>query len=77
MKEIERKRLEQLGAHILKLQQERGLSARELASRCDLDFSKINKIGRGKINFTVATLIELATGLGLPPKALLDIEFDE
>ncbi|MDZ4806681.1 MAG: helix-turn-helix transcriptional regulator [Bacteroidota bacterium] len=38
---------------------------------------KISKIENNKASFTVTTLIELAEGLEVHPKELLDIDFDK
>lgn len=76
MKEKDKKRLKKLAAQIVKLRKKKGLSQRELSSRCDVDYGKISKIENTKANLTVTTLIELAEGLEIHPRDLLDIEFD-
>lgn len=75
MKEKDKKRLKKIGAQVIKLRKQQGLSLRELASRCDVDYGKISKIENNKVNLTVTTLIELAEGLDLHPKELLNIDF--
>lgn len=69
-------RLEKFGAQLMKLRKKKGLSIRELASRCDVDYGKISKLENNKANLTVTTLIELAEGLEIHPKELLNIDFD-
>jgi len=76
MNQKNRKRLKTFGDHLKKVRKEKGLSLRELATKCDLDFQKIGKIETENINVTLTTLIELADGLDMPLKDLLDIEFD-
>lgn len=76
MKERDKKRLEKFAAHLLKLRKESGLSHRELAARCDVDYAKISKIETNKANLSLTTLIEIAEGLGVHPKDLLDIDFE-
>lgn len=49
---------------------------RELSSRCDVDYRKISKLENNKANQTLTTLIELAVGLEVHSKMLLDIDFD-
>jgi transcriptional regulator with XRE-family HTH domain len=71
-----KKRLKKFGDQVKKLRQQKGLSLRELAARCDLDFQKIGKIEKENINVTLTTLIELAEGLEVPLKELLNIDFD-
>ncbi|RZK34384.1 MAG: XRE family transcriptional regulator [Pedobacter sp.] len=51
-----------------------GLSLRELASKCDIDDSKISKIENGKFNIKLSTIIELARGLEIDAKELLDFK---
>ncbi|MGF1924245.1 MAG: helix-turn-helix domain-containing protein [Bacteroidia bacterium] len=60
------------GENLQKIRNEKGLSLRALAAKCDVDDSKISKIENGKFNITLATIIELAKGLDIQPKALMD-----
>lgn len=65
-----------LGGRIFKIRSTKGLSLREVAQNCDLDFSDIGKYEKGEINFKIQTLYELARGLGVHPKELFDFEFN-
>jgi transcriptional regulator with XRE-family HTH domain len=76
MKEKDKKRLKKFAAHLKKLRLSKGLSQRELSSRCDIDFAKISKIESVKANFMFTTLIELAEGLNVEPSELLDFDHD-
>lgn len=76
MKEKDTKRLKKFAAQLSKLRKKKGLSVRELSSRCDVDYGKISKLENSKANLTLTTLIELAEGLEVHPKVLLDIDFD-
>jgi transcriptional regulator with XRE-family HTH domain len=76
MKEKDKRRLDKLAAHLAKLREAKGLSQRALSARCEVDFGKISKIENGKANLVVTTLIEIAEGLGVHPRDLLDIDFD-
>lgn len=76
MKEKDKKRLVKFATHLSKLRKKKGLSQRELSSRCDVDFAKISKLENNKANLTLTTLIELAEGLEIHPKELLNIDFD-
>lgn len=60
------------GEKLKKFRTEKGLSLRALATKCDIDDSKISKIENGKFNIKLSTIIELAKGLGIEPKELLD-----
>lgn len=76
MKEKDKKRLKKFGVQLKKLRKKRGLSIRELSSLCDVDYGKISKLENNKANLTLTTLIELAEGLEVHPKMLLDIDFE-
>jgi transcriptional regulator with XRE-family HTH domain len=50
----------------------RGLRQMDLAFKCnDMDYTQINRIEPGKINFSVSNLILIATALEVSPKKLL------
>lgn len=68
--------LEHLGNQIEFLRKEKGLSLRQLAQLCDIDYSDISKIEKGKRNIQVSTILELAKGLDVAPKILFDFEFN-
>lgn len=70
------KRLEKFGAHLSQLRKKKGLSIRELASRCDVDYGKISKLENNKANLNLTTLFELAEGLEVHPRELLNIDFE-
>lgn len=69
------------GKQIEKLRKRKKLSYRKLAQNCNIDYSDISKIEKGKekANITLLTLLELAKGLEVQPKKLLDfdVEFEE
>lgn len=73
MTDTNRKRF---GTFLRKLREERNLGLRGLAARCNVDHAKISDIENGKEDFMFSTLIELAKGLEVQPKELLDFEFD-
>ncbi|KAA8475688.1 helix-turn-helix protein [Arcticibacter tournemirensis] len=62
----------EFGEHLQKLRKSKGISLRLLASRCDLDDSNISKIENGHFNVQLSTILELAKGLDVPKKELLD-----
>jgi len=66
--------LSRFGLHIKTLREKKGLSLRDLSYACNIDNSKISKIEQGKINITVLTLLELASGLELSVTELMDFE---
>lgn len=68
--------LEILGNRIELLRKEKGLSLRQLAQLCDIDYSDISKIEKGKRNIQASTILELAKGLSIHPKELFDFDID-
>jgi transcriptional regulator with XRE-family HTH domain len=69
-----RKLQENFGANLKKIREGKGLSLRVLAAMCDLDDSQISKIENGKWDIQLSTIFELAKGLGIDPKELLDFK---
>ncbi|MFC0513114.1 helix-turn-helix domain-containing protein [Mucilaginibacter angelicae] len=65
---------ESFGTHLKKIRESKGLSLRALASKCDLDDSQISKIENAKWDVQLSTIFELAKGLEVNPKELLDFE---
>ncbi len=64
-------------AILRKLRAEKGLSQRDLSYLCDVDYSRIGKLEIDEeTNLNLTTLFEIARGLGVHPKELLDYEFD-
>ena len=63
---------EGFGMHLKKIREDKGLSLRELSTNCDLDYSKISRMENGKTNVQLSTIFELAKGLGIKAKELLD-----
>lgn len=75
MKEKDKIRLDKFGAHLARIREEKGLSQRALSARCEVDFAKISKLENGKANLVITTLVELAEGLGVHPKELLNLDW--
>ncbi len=69
--------LEKFGENVQKRRNELKLSYRQLAQRCDIDFSAISKIEKGQKSLEFQTIIELAKGLELHPKRLFDFNFPQ
>ncbi len=62
------------GQQLKKLRKEKGLSYRELAQRCNIDYSDISKIEKGLIKIQLPTVFELSIGLEVHPKDLFDFK---
>jgi transcriptional regulator with XRE-family HTH domain len=63
---------QEFGAHLKKVREDKGFTLLELDYRCDLNESNISKIENGKFDIRLSTIFELAKGLGVEPKELLD-----
>ena len=64
------------GKHLKELRESKDLSLLRLSYNCSIDESKISKIEHGKHNITLATIVELAKGLEISPKKLLDFDIE-
>jgi transcriptional regulator with XRE-family HTH domain len=60
------------GENLRKIREKKNLSLNDLASRCNLDKSNISKIENGHFNISLTKIFDLATGLEIHPKELLD-----
>lgn len=66
--------LQKLGLRIRELRVEKGMTQMDLAFKCnDIDYSQINRIELGKVNFTVSYLKMIADSLDVEVIALLTI----
>lgn len=64
--------LKTIGANVRRLRLEKGLTQMELAFACDdKDYSQINRIELGKVNFSISYLSLLALALSVEPTDLL------
>lgn len=60
------------GFNLKKIRTSKELSLRALARNCDIDDSNISKIENGRFDIQLSTIFELAKGLEIDPKELLD-----
>jgi transcriptional regulator with XRE-family HTH domain len=72
MKEKDSIFLKKLGGRILQVRLAKSLSQEDVSFRCDVDRAKISKLETGSANCNVTTLAELAKGLDVTVKELLD-----
>ncbi len=76
MKLKDRKRLQKFRENLARIRKEKGLSQRGLSYLCDVDHTKISKLENNpNTNLTLSTLFELAKGLGVHPRELIDYDF--
>jgi transcriptional regulator with XRE-family HTH domain len=64
--------LARFATHLTKLRKEKGLSIRQLAASSGLEYSQIQRIEKGKVNFAFTTLVALAQGLEVDLPALIE-----
>ncbi len=77
MKSRDKKRLQKFRENLIRLRKEKGLSQRDLSYLCDVDYSRIGKLEINEnTNLNLTTLFELARGLGIHPKELIDYDFE-
>ena len=67
--------LSNFAKQLTSVREEQGISIRELASRSNLEYSQVQRIEKGKVNFAFTTLIALAEGLAIPPSELIGKNF--
>jgi DNA-binding XRE family transcriptional regulator len=70
--ERDRKRLKDFGDHLRKLREKNRLSQDDVVKCCDLTKGNLSMIENGNKNFFFTTLLEIAKGLNVPVKDLLD-----
>ena len=66
----------QFGGNLQNIRIQKKLSLLKLSYNCSIDESNISKIEHGKFNITLATIVDLASGLDIHPKKLLDFTID-
>jgi len=65
------------GENLKRIRKSKGYSLLDVDYRCALNESNISKIENGKSDIQLSTIVELAKGLDVAPKDLLDIDFRE
>ena len=76
--EQDNKRLtKQLGRHLRKLREQKGISLNIFAYENDLTTATISRIENGLVDTKISTLIKYARGLGIPlDKIFLQLDID-
>jgi transcriptional regulator with XRE-family HTH domain len=65
-------RLKQIGEKIREVRERLKLSQDEVVFRCDVTKGNLSNIENGNKDFYFTTFLEIAKGLGVEPKELLD-----
>ena len=60
-----------VAANVRRLREKRGLSQAQFAEVAGLDFRFTQRVERGRLNFSIETLVRLAAALDTTPGALL------
>ena len=63
--------LKQVGDKIREIRTRKQISQENLANECDIDYSQINRMELGKVNFSISYLYKIAKALKVEPKELL------
>ena len=74
MKNDRKKTLSNFGELVASIREKKEISLRQLEAKTGIGFAALNRIEHGKVNITLISLIDLAEGLGVSPKKLLDFE---
>lgn len=64
--------LKKIGANIREARIYKSISQEKLANECEIDYSQINRMELGKVNFSVSYLYRIAKALDLQPQDLLE-----
>jgi len=67
--------LKNIGKRLRRIRVLNHISQESLANECEIDYSQINRMELGKVNFTISNLYRIARALNMNPKDLL-IETD-
>jgi len=63
--------MKQVGEKIREVRGRRNVSIEALANECGVDYSQVNRMELGKVNFSISYLNKIASALGVDPKELL------
>jgi transcriptional regulator with XRE-family HTH domain len=64
--------LAEIGARVRELRLSKGMTQTDLAFKCnDKDYSQINRVELGKVNFSISYLALIASALDVSPKVLV------
>lgn len=65
------KLLTQIGNKIREIRLSKNISQETLANDCEVDYSQVNRMELGKVNFSISYLYKIAASLKVDPKNLL------
>lgn len=71
----DQKYINAFGENLRKLRVSKNLAQEDLAYECGIPLSQVGRLERGVRSPTLSTILILAKGLGVEPKALLDFKY--
>jgi ribosome-binding protein aMBF1 (putative translation factor) len=63
--------LKLIGSKIRDFRIDKEISQETLANECEMDYSQLNRMELGKVNFSISYLYRIARALNIDPKELL------
>ncbi|MDQ6761537.1 MAG: helix-turn-helix domain-containing protein [Bacteroidota bacterium] len=63
--------LKLVGSRIREFRINKNISQETLANECDIDYSQVNRMELGKVNFSISYLYRIAKALKVNPKDLI------
>lgn len=63
--------LVEVGNKIREVRLSKNISQESLANECEIDYSQVNRMELGKVNFSISYLYRIAKALNVDPKELL------
>lgn len=61
-----------IGHKIREIRTSKKISQYNLANECEVDYSQINRMELGKVNYSISNFLRIAKALGVDPRELLD-----
>jgi transcriptional regulator with XRE-family HTH domain len=64
-----------IGSNIRKFRIAKKMTIEQLANECEVDYSQIQRMEKGQVNFTASSLVKIAYVLEINPRRFLPIIF--
>lgn len=61
-----------IGQKIREIRTSKKISQYNLANECEVDYSQVNRMELGKVNFSISNLLRIAKALDVDPKVFFD-----
>ena len=63
-----------VGSRIREIRLDKGISQEALANTCEVDYSQVNRMELGKVNFSISYLSKIAEALNVDPSELTSLK---